>query len=66
MVYTAPVFDNVTSLRTAVHMLGPQPTLVQRLICHLLRPREIPAAWLLSRHEDLHLRVTQPQGEACP
>src|SRR5712691_346258 len=50
-----PVFDDAAALDTAVDMLDPQPTLVQRLINHLLLQRELLAAWLLGRHEDLHL-----------
>src|SRR5438093_1368328 len=49
------VFDDAAALDTAVDMLDPQPTLVQRLIRHVLLPRELLAAWCLSRHEDLHL-----------
>jgi len=47
---------NATALDTAIDMLDPQPTLVQRLVRHVLLPREILAPWLLGRHEDLDLR----------
>jgi hypothetical protein len=36
-------------------MFDAHPTLVQRLIRHVLLQRELLAAWLLGRHEDLHL-----------
>src|SRR5712692_10046744 len=36
---TDPVFDDATTLHTAVHMLDPQPTAVQRVVGHLLLPR---------------------------
>jgi hypothetical protein len=50
-----PVFDNATTLDTAIHVLDAQPTLVQRLIRPLLLPREFLAAGFLGWHEDLHL-----------
>jgi len=52
---TDPVFDDATTLDTAVDMLNPQPTAVQRLVGHFLFQRELLAAWFLGRHEDLHL-----------
>jgi hypothetical protein len=52
---TDPVFDDATALHTAVDMLDPQPTLVQRLVGHLLLPRELLATRFLGRHEDRHL-----------
>ena len=42
-------------------MLNPQPPLVQRLVGHLLLPRELLAAWLLGRHKDLDLRQCERQ-----
>jgi hypothetical protein len=39
-----PVFDDATTLDTAVDMLDPQPTLVQCLVRHVLLPREFLAA----------------------
>ena len=56
-----PVFDDATALHTAVDVLDPQPTLVQRLVRHLLRQRELLAAWLLGRHEGLHLGEREGQ-----
>src|SRR2546425_11781005 len=56
-----PVFDDTTTLDTTIDMLDPQPTLVQRLVRHLLRQRELLAVWLLGRHEDLDLR--EREGE---
>ena len=50
-----PVFHDATPLDTTIDMLDPQPTLVERLVRPLLLPRELLAAWLLGRHEDLHL-----------
>src|SRR5262249_53285408 len=58
---TDPVFDNATALHTAVDMLDPQPTLVERLVRPVLLPRELLAAWLLGRHEDRHLREREGQ-----
>src|SRR5947208_13193532 len=51
-----PVFHDATALHTAVDMLDPQPTLVERLVRPLLLPRERLAAGFLRRHEDLDLR----------
>ena len=50
------VFDDATAFDTAVHMLDPQPTLMQSLVGPLLLPRQFLAARFLGRHEDLHLR----------
>ena len=55
------IFDDTTTLDTAVHVFDPQPTLVERLVRPLLFPRELLAAWLLGRHEDLHLRACECQ-----
>jgi hypothetical protein len=57
-----PVFDNATTLDTPMDMLDPQPTLVERLVRPLLLPRELRAAGLLGRHEDLHLREREGQA----
>ena len=46
---------NATALDTAIHMLDAQPTVGERLIRRLLLQRQLLAAWLLGRHEDLHL-----------
>ena len=35
-----PVFNDAAALDTAVDMVEPQPTLVQRLVRHVLLPRE--------------------------
>jgi hypothetical protein len=56
-----PIFDDATALDTTVDMLNPQPSLVQRLVGHLLRQRELLAAWLLGRHQDLDLRQCERQ-----
>jgi hypothetical protein len=50
-----PVFDDATALDTAVDMFDAQPALGERLICRLLLPCQLLAAWFLGRHEDLHL-----------
>ena len=42
-----PVFDDATALDAAVDMLDPQPTLVERLVGSLLRPRELLARGFL-------------------
>src|SRR5712692_1482910 len=55
------VFDDATTLDTAVDMLDPQPTLVERLVRPLLLQRELLAAWLLGRHEELHPRKRERQ-----
>jgi hypothetical protein len=56
-----PVFDDAAALDTTVDMLDPQPTLVQRLVRHVLLPREFLAAGFLGRHEDHHLRECERQ-----
>ena len=35
-----PVFDEAAALGTAVDMVEPQPTLVERLVRHVLLPRK--------------------------
>jgi len=55
------VFDDATALDTAIDMLDPQPTLVERLVFSLLLPRQLLAAWFLGRHEDHHLRERERQ-----
>jgi len=42
-------------------MLDPQPMAVQRLVDHLLRQRQLLAAWFLGRHEDLDLGERERQ-----
>jgi hypothetical protein len=49
---TEAVFDDATALHTAVDMLDPQPTLVQRLVRHVLLPREL----LVTKSEFLNTR----------
>jgi hypothetical protein len=55
------VFDDATTLHTAIDMLDPQPTLVERLVRSMLLPRELRAAWLLGRHEDFHMGQRERQ-----
>src|SRR5256712_4838878 len=54
-------FDDATPLDTTIDMLDPQPTLEQRLVRHVLLPRELRAAWLLGGHEDLDLGKRERQ-----
>src|SRR2546423_9464269 len=56
-----PVFDDATPLDTTIDMLDPQPTREQRLVRHVLLPRELRAAWLLGGHEDLDLGKRERQ-----
>jgi transposase len=56
-----PVCDDAAALDTPVDLRDPQPTLVQRLVRHVLLQRELRAAWLLGRHEDRHLRERERQ-----
>src|SRR2546429_6914347 len=42
-------------------MLDPQPPLVERLVHPLLLQGQLLTAWLLRRHEDLHLRERERQ-----
>jgi transposase-like protein len=48
-----PVFDNATALHATVHVLDPQPTLVQCLVGSVLLQRQLLAAGFLGRHKDL-------------
>ena len=50
-----PVFHDAAALDAAVHMLDPQPTVVQGLIGPLLFQGEFLAAGFLRRHPDLDL-----------
>ena len=50
-----PVFHHATTLHATVDMLDPQPTVMQRLVGPLLLHRQLLAAGLLGRHEDLDL-----------
>src|SRR5206468_2141938 len=56
-----PVFHNATTLHTAVDMLNPQSAVVERLVGQLLLQGQLRTAWLLRRHEDLHLRERERQ-----
>ena len=51
-----PVCDDAAALDAAVHMLDPQPTVVQGLIGPLLLPRQLLATGCLGWPQDLHLR----------
>ncbi len=56
-----PIFHNATALHATVDMLDAEPTLVQGLVGEVLLQRQLPAAWLLGRHEDLHLGQREGQ-----
>jgi hypothetical protein len=56
-----PVFHNAAALDTAIDMLNAQPTLVERLVGPLLLSGQLLTAWLLRRHQDLHLREREGQ-----
>jgi hypothetical protein len=56
-----PVFHNATPLDAAVDMLDPQPPLVEGLVGPFLLQGQLPTAWLLRRHQDLHLREREGQ-----
>src|SRR5215470_17647907 len=58
---TDAVFDDATTLDTAVDMLDPQPPLVERLVGPLLLQGQLRTAWLLRRHEEFHLRERERQ-----
>src|SRR5882672_6596563 len=47
---TDPVFDDATALDAAVDMLDAQPAPGERVIRHVLLPRQLLAAWFLGRH----------------
>src|SRR5262245_9092382 len=57
----APVLHDAAALDTTVDMLNPQPTLVQRLVGQVLLQGQLCTAWLLRRHQDLHLRERKRQ-----
>ncbi|HEV8717928.1 MAG TPA: hypothetical protein VGX03_34565 [Candidatus Binatia bacterium] len=48
-----PVFDDAAALDTAVHVLGPQPAIVQGLVGQFLFQRQLLTAWCLGRHQAL-------------
>ena len=52
---TDPIFDDATALHTAVDVLDPEATMVERLVGPLLLQRQFVAAQFLGGHEDLHL-----------
>jgi len=56
-----PVFDDATALDTAVHMLDPQPAVVQCLVGHVLLQCQLLTAWFLGRHKDLYLGQRERQ-----
>src|SRR2546426_1834432 len=56
-----PVFHHATTLHTAVDMLNPQSAVVERRGGQLLLQSQLLTAWLLRRHEDLHLRERERQ-----
>src|SRR3989454_3579161 len=56
-----PVLHDAAALDTAIDVLDAQPMLVERLVRQLLLPRELLAAWLLHRHQDLHLGERERQ-----
>jgi hypothetical protein len=56
-----PVLHNATALDTAVDMLDPEPTLVERLVGPFLLPCQLLAAGFLRGHEDLYLRECERQ-----
>ena len=58
---TEPVLHDAAALDTAVDMLDPQSTLVERLVGSLLLSCQFLAAGFLGRHEDLHLRQRERQ-----
>ena len=51
---TDAVFDNAATLDTTIHMLDPQPPLVEYLVGPLLLQEQLLTAGLLRRHEYLH------------
>ena len=55
------VFDNAAALDTTVHMLDPEPPLVERLVGQVLLPRELLTTGFLGRHEDLYFRERERQ-----
>src|SRR5262245_5146872 len=59
--HTNAVLHDATTLHTAINMLDPQSTLVQRLVRPLLLHRELLATGLLRRHENLHLGQRERQ-----
>ena len=58
---SAPIFDNTTAFDTAVHVLDPQPAIVESLVDALLLHGQLLAPGFLAGHEDLHLREGEGQ-----
>src|SRR5687767_1562986 len=58
---TDAVLDNATALDATVDMLDAEPTVVQGLIGQFLLLSELLAAWLLCRHQDIHLGERERQ-----
>jgi len=56
-----PVFHNAAALDATVHMLDPQPPLVEFLVGPLLLQGQLRTAWLLRRHQDLYLGERERQ-----
>src|SRR5205823_14176892 len=56
-----PIFHHATALHATVDMLDAEPTLVQGLVRLLLLQGQLRTAWLLHRHENLHLRECERQ-----
>jgi hypothetical protein len=56
-----PIFDNTTAFDTAVHVLDPQPAIVESLVDALLLHGQLLAPGFLGGHEDLHLRECERQ-----
>ena len=56
-----PVLHEATALDTAVDMLDPEPPLMERLVGQLLLQGQFLTAWLLRRHEDLHVGQRERQ-----
>jgi len=56
-----PIFHNATTLDAAVDMLNPQSAVVERLVGPLLLQAQLLTAWLLQRHQDLHVRERERQ-----
>src|SRR5712691_386162 len=55
------VFHNAAALDAAIDMLDPPPPLVERLVGQVLLQGQPRTAWLLRRHENLHLRERERQ-----
>src|SRR5467141_936344 len=58
---TDPVFHHAAALDTPVDVLNPESPLVEHLVGPLLLPGQLRTAWLLRRHQDLHLREREGQ-----